>query len=650
MLFIKEYIATLIKKLGPSPTDITSEKSKNKIHEYLPVPKDFEILWAEIIAFGGHPAGIVFTDRGIVFKAGRKYVRDENKRRKEEEGSAERLKYIYQIVLWEDFDPALYSVEIQEENGKSFYILKNGVNTITEFGSSKAKQFFEDMAERHRLMQETIDQVSDDAVFAGIDSLFVEGTYFNAAYGADQSKTGHGIYAEHAGAALDRLAGEKATVVGGDNAKNGPDKLAEINGRYLAIQCKYCQTASRSVGAAFAPNPTTGLVEYRYYSLSNEPMAIEVPKDQYEQAVEAFRSRIAAGQVPGVTDPADASKYVRRGRVTYAQARNLAEAGTIESLAFDAYTGAISCSVLSSISAVIAFSMTFWKTKDYKKAARASLSVGLQVFGTPFAGSILASQIARTGLSDALIPASDTIARIIGPKSVERIINATRALVGKKAIYGAAAQKSFAKVLRTNFITQAAMFVAIEAGDIVALVRRHISVAQYVKNMLSVLTSMILGATFTLAAGMAMSYAGSKTGKEINKKIGAPVGAVCGFVGGALGSFAVKQIGGLIREDDTVITTRLFNACLTNLAIEYLVSEVEMEKIIASLNNSEKGILKVQKNLVAKDDQYQCCEEFLRPLFKEAVATRSKISRTDELALVDSINDLMVNAAGEVLA
>jgi len=577
-------------------------------------------------------------------------VRDENKRRKEAEDSAERLKYIYQIVLWEDFDPALYSVETQEDNGNSYYVLKNGASIITEFGSSKAKKFFEDLAESHRLMQETIDQVSDDAVFAGLDSLFVEGTYFNAAYGSDQSRTGHGIYAEHAGAALDRLAGEKATVVGGDNAKNGPDKLAEINGRYIAIQCKYCQSASRSVGAAFAPNPSTGVIEYRYYSLSNEPMAIEVPKDQYEQAVEAFRSRIVAGQVPGVTNPADASKYVRRGRVTYAQARNLAEAGTIESLAFDAYTGAITCTVLSSISAVIAFSMTFWKTKDYKKAARASLSVGLQVFGTPFAGSILASQIARTGLSNALIPASDKIAQIVGPKSVEKIINATRALVGKKAIYGAAAQKSFAKVLRTNFITQAAMFVAIETGDIVALARRHISVAQYVKNMLSVLTSMILSATFTLAAGMAMSYVGSKTGKEINKKIGGPIGAVCGFAGGALGSFAVKHIGGLIREDDTIITTRLFNACLTNLAIEYLVSEAEMEKVITSLNKSEKGILKVQKHLVAEDDQYRCCEEFLRPLFKEAIAERPKIGKADESALVDGINDLMINSAGEVLA
>ena len=41
----------------------------------------------------------MFTDRGVVFKAGKRHVRDENKRRKEAEDSAERLKYIYQIVL-----------------------------------------------------------------------------------------------------------------------------------------------------------------------------------------------------------------------------------------------------------------------------------------------------------------------------------------------------------------------------------------------------------------------------------------------------------------------------------------------------------------------------------------------------------------------
>lgn len=67
------------------------------------------------------------------------------------------------------------------------------------------------------------------------------------AYGADQTKTGHGIYAEEAGMILDRLAGEQATVVGRDNAKNGPDKIVDA----APIQCKYCKTAYSSVNSCF---------------------------------------------------------------------------------------------------------------------------------------------------------------------------------------------------------------------------------------------------------------------------------------------------------------------------------------------------------------------------------------------------------------
>ena len=69
--------------------------------------------------------------------------------------------------------------------------------------------------EQRELAEATV----ENSTFSAINSVNIEGAMFNAAYGADQTKTGHGIYAEEAGTILDRLAGEQSTVVGRDNAK-----------------------------------------------------------------------------------------------------------------------------------------------------------------------------------------------------------------------------------------------------------------------------------------------------------------------------------------------------------------------------------------------------------------------------------------------
>lgn len=57
------------------------------------------------------------------------------------------------------------------------------------------------------------------------------------------------------------------------------------------------------------------------------PMQLEVPRDQYAGAVETMKNKIREGKVPGVTDPAEASRLIRRGHLTYTQARNITGSG-----------------------------------------------------------------------------------------------------------------------------------------------------------------------------------------------------------------------------------------------------------------------------------------------------------------------------------
>lgn len=274
---IDDILEQLISQLPESPTLLDKANTK-KIHEYIPVPTDHKIRWADISSFGGYPAGIVITDRGLIVKATRDEVKHNNelaKKQKKQSGSKEKantVKVIYQIIPWEYYSPEDYEVvAFDAGKGKTRYTLKAGKTELAQFESAALFQLFRKYKklaiERRELAEATV----ENSTFSAINTVNVEGVMFNAAYGADQTKTGHGIYAEEAGTILDRLAGEQATVVGRDNAKNGPDKIVDAS----PIQCKYCKTAYSSVNSCFKNDPTTGTKTFRYYDLSGNAMKFE---------------------------------------------------------------------------------------------------------------------------------------------------------------------------------------------------------------------------------------------------------------------------------------------------------------------------------------------------------------------------------------
>jgi hypothetical protein len=103
----------------------------------------------------------------------------------------------------------------------------------------------------------------------------------------------HGFMAEHAGHFQDTVAGLSSKIVGDDNKKGGPDRM--VNG--VLVQVKYYKTAGKTVGAMFEGNRLM-------YMDSGAPMQIEVPKDQYHDAIALLEQRIANGKVDGITDTA----------------------------------------------------------------------------------------------------------------------------------------------------------------------------------------------------------------------------------------------------------------------------------------------------------------------------------------------------------
>mgnify|MGYP000663131051 CR=1 FL=1 len=638
---IDDILDKLISQLPASPTELDKANVK-KIHEYIPVPTDHKIRWADISSFGGYPAGIVLTDRGLIVKATRAEVKHNNelgKEQKKENDTKKKIKpikVIYQIIPWEYYSPDDYEVvAFDAGKGNTRYTLKAGNTELAQFKSKALYQMFRKYKKLVIEQRELAEATIENSTFSAINSVNVEGVMFNAAYGADQTKTGHGIYAEEAGTILDKLAGEQATVVGRDNAKNGPDKIVNSS----PIQCKYCKTAYSSVNSCFKNDPTTGTKTFRYYDLSGNAMKIEVPADQYSQAIEHMKTRITNGQVPGVTDPNMAYDIIRKGKLTYNQALNLAKAGTIESISFDVATGAVNCLSAFGISAVVAFAQVLWVTKDYKKAAKCALYTGIQVYGLAFAGGIIASQISRTSFAASLNPLATEISKSLSPQLVQEIVNAFRALAGKKAIYGAAAQKSFAKFFSSTAITQGIMFFAFTVPDTYKAISGKISGSQYLKNMTSLAASFLCSIAATTSAGAVI---GKTVGEKISKKVGSAIGLCAGLIGGALGGIAVKTIGNLLHEDDAIITARLFNAILLNQFIDHVLTADEQDQVIALLDNDEKMLRALQQDLLKSEHQEQDVIDYLKPKIQSIIKKRKIIGIDDEIEMGNSISTIVL--------
>ena len=201
-------------------------------------------------------------------------------------------------------------------------------------------------------------------------------------------RQGHGFAAERAEHVRDLYHGEDVKILGDNKKKNGADRL--VNG--VEIQSKYCRSGAACIQECFENG------QYRYYSSNGEPMKIEVPADMYEDAVKAMRRRIANNEIEGVINPDEATNLVKKGHYTYAQVKQIAQAGTIESLTFDAANGMIVAKDALGITALITFATSIWNGEDFEGALENAALSGLKVGGVSFLTTVLTSQIARTSV------------------------------------------------------------------------------------------------------------------------------------------------------------------------------------------------------------------------------------------------------------
>lgn len=374
---------------------------------------------------------------------------------------------------------------------------------------------------------------------------------------------GHGFAAEKGNNRIDRLFGKDAKVVGGDNAKNGADRM--VNGQQ--VQTKYFATGRRSVGAGFEGQSGS----YKYLDESGKPMQLEVPKGQLKDALTTMAKKIKDGKVPGVKNIDDAKNYeeakklIRPGHLTYDQARNITKFGTIESLTYDLSEGAVVGLSAGGISFGITTFVFYLNTKDLNAALRVGVVQSGKTFGKTATIYVGAQQLHRLA----------SVQKLLAFVDAEALSPSMRQFLEKG--FGVS-RNGVTNAMRGTIVTSVVVIAVTTGPDLIKLIRGRMSQAQFLKNLA------------VASSGVAGGVVGSMLGGAAGAALG-PIGMVAGrVIGGIIGgmTFAAitDKIASNLMEEDRVKMLRIIQVQIEYLARIFVLTAGELENLSANLDKT----------------------------------------------------------------
>ncbi len=456
----------------------------------------------------------------------------------------------------------------------------------------------------------------------GITSDAIERTQINKFH----TKGGTGFAAEDANAAADRSAGKTVHEAGRSNELNGADRITDG----VPIQTKYFPSSGQTVESAFEGD------KFRYPG-----QQLEVPADQYEECLRLMREKIAAGKVEGFTDPDEAATIVRKGSITYQQARNIARPGNLDSIVFDAKQQCVSSSYAFGISFLVNYARLRWEGQPTKAAVKDSLFLGLGAGVTSFISGVFSRQVLRTRAAALGVPLARsgvTVAYQSGAAGKVVIEKIAEASLGK-VVHGAAAVNHVAKLLRSNVITGVVTTIVVSTPDVYrAAFKGSVSWAQLSKNV-AVTGGGVAGGAAGWAGGAAVGAAIGSAVPVVGTAIGAVFGGIVGGLGGGvLGSAGTKAALDYVIEDDAQAMIRIVTEHMQTLAEQYLlgINEAgEFSKQVGALFTAD-----LLRDMYASSDRSAFCQARLEPICQGIVAKRPSISAPDPETVQAALNEI----------
>ncbi|MBF0411043.1 MAG: hypothetical protein HQM10_27130 [Candidatus Riflebacteria bacterium] len=450
-----------------------------------------------------------------------------------------------------------------------------------------------------------------------------------------RGNTGHGFAGEKANHLNDLLSGKNAYHTGVNNQKNGADRL--VDG--FEIQTKYCKTGSKCINECFDENG-----KFRYIASDGTPMLIEVPSDKYESAIQSMQDKIKKGKIPGFVDPEKAKDLIKKGAITYEQAKNIAKSCTIQSFVYDAKYGIKLAKTAFGISALITLANLLWRGEKFYDALEQACCVGIKIGGTSWITSIIAAQLGRTGFEVSLRTVTEFMVFNMGPKVSALIANSMR--VGKNGIHGAAAMSNVSKLLRGQVISSVVYITIFSVVDFWRLIRGKISRQQAFKNV-SILSIDVVGS----AGGW---YAGAAAGATIGSAIpiiGTGVGGIAGAIICASFSSVVvhkltKSILDRLIEDDEKKMIKEIEKAFNQLAFDYMLSEEEnldsVEKIVQKEDLGEQ-----LREMYASTNKKAFSYSLIKPILIDITSKRQFVRLPGNEEILEVTKEILENAATE---
>jgi len=406
---------------------------------------------------------------------------------------------------------------------------------------------------------------------------------------------GGGFAAEKGNTLIDIYSGKDAKIIGDDNAKNGADRL--VNSQ--SIQTKYYKTGARSVGAGFDGQGGS----YKYLNKDGTPMPLEVPKDQYDDALRTMANKIEKGKVPGITNPNDAEKLVVRGNLTYSQAQNITKFGTIDSLTYDVSEGMISSSHVAGISILISVVINFKNKGEITESIKGALIQGGSVFSKSMLVHITTQQLHRLSHVQNAIKIID----------INNLSTSTKSFLAKG--FGLKNASQLNKALRGSAVASVALITITTLPDIIRISRGRMSKAQFIKNISVTSSSIVCGGLGSWVGGALLSPLG-------------PVGVGVGIVaGGALASYVASS---LIHEasknymiEDKEIVMDVVRGQINYQVTTFMLTEKEIDILYEKLDLVLKN--EVIELIFASSNRRATSNMYIKPLVVSIINERSAV-------------------------
>lgn len=415
---------------------------------------------------------------------------------------------------------------------------------------------------------------------------------------------GNGFAAENVNTLYEGFKGINTKVVGGDNAPNGADRIIVNKDLSITqIQDKYFKTASESVGDAFE-NGT-----YRYMDSQGNPMLLEVPKDQYDKAVEFMAKRIEKGQVQGVTDPSEAANIVKKGPLTFKQSVNVTKFGNIDSLVYDAVNGCVVAKNSMGITFTLDFVINTINGESLEDSLKSATLSSIKAGAFTELIYVASSQLIKKGAPSIFVPAASGLTNLLGDQARQILMDLYGG--GQKATAGAVQT-----LLEQQMLVQAVTLVVLSVPDVIDLFNGRISASQLAIN---------LGTIFGGVAGIQVgSVAGGALGSLAVPGAGTTIGAIAGgTAGGIAGSWGASTLLSTVFEKDAEMMVDILTKQFQIKSEEYVISQEEADSITTKLQaNLNDDVL---KDMFQSKNRKKFANKLLTPLFEETLKERKKV-------------------------